>query len=343
MTKKITIITAVSIIIMLTMVLVGNAEVGNNSFETPVVKTSQKWDIFDSGTPGLEWEVEWYGGATSYKGVPRPEVAKLEFHRGVLGNAQDGAQYIELDTDWEGPGGSLNNEPASVKITQEVELIAGCSYSLNYYWSPRPKHGDNKMNVYIDDSVVNSHSGSGGSSPIWNYEQVAFEASENLVEIGFAETGTADSLGMFLDNVSVEITESDTDGDGIYDCVDNCLEDYNPNQEDSDGDGIGDACELSICSVTGEDTAEDSGYTRLGVNRWVLKWNAQEGEFLWETKNPNGKGPRKEFTLEQTQGCSCEQILTWLHENYPEEYGEMKGHWKFGCSISVIEEFIEKF
>ncbi len=36
----------------------------------------------------------------------------------------------------------------------------------------------------------------------------------------------------------------DSDGDGVYDDIDNCPDDYNPLQEDFDGDGVGDACEV---------------------------------------------------------------------------------------------------
>ncbi len=37
---------------------------------------------------------------------------------------------------------------------------------------------------------------------------------------------------------------SDTDGDGVYDPADNCVDIANPNQADIDGDGIGDPCDL---------------------------------------------------------------------------------------------------
>lgn len=43
---------------------------------------------------------------------------------------------------------------------------------------------------------------------------------------------------------------SDTDGDGIPDNADNCIDEPNSDQADEDGDGIGDACD--ICEVPGD-------------------------------------------------------------------------------------------
>ena len=43
-----------------------------------------------------------------------------------------------------------------------------------------------------------------------------------------------------------ELSDSDTDGDGILDAADNCPAVANPDQADSDGDGIGDACDMDL-------------------------------------------------------------------------------------------------
>jgi hypothetical protein len=48
------------------------------------------------------------------------------------------------------------------------------------------------------------------------------------------------------------IMPSDADGDGILDGLDNCPNQYNPDQEDSDGDGVGDICEVSAIPTTSE-------------------------------------------------------------------------------------------
>jgi len=84
--------------------------------------------------------------------------------------------------------------------------------------------------------------------------------------------------------------------------------------------------------LNGEDrcpgTVADVPEKRLGTNRWM--WNGEE----WITKSPNGVGPDFTVTMEDTHGCSCDQILDEMG------YGEKTGHRKFGCSKSVLEDFI---
>ena len=44
---------------------------------------------------------------------------------------------------------------------------------------------------------------------------------------------------------------ADSDGDGINDDVDNCIDDANPLQVDSNGDDIGNVCDADIAGPTG--------------------------------------------------------------------------------------------
>lgn len=179
--------------------------VTNGGFESPVVTHNLGWDVYDSGTPGLGWSVAWWSGSPTYNGVTRPAVAHLELHRGVNGwSHAAGAQHAELDTDWDGPGGGLNNEPASVSIYQDLTTQNGI-YALRYAWSPRPNHGDNRLEVYWGGTKVAEHSGAGGGSPVWTSEQLSVNAAAGTTQLEFREVGTANSLGMFLDAVEVEL------------------------------------------------------------------------------------------------------------------------------------------
>ena len=178
----------------------------NGSFEVPEVTNTAKWQIFPNGSDGLEWTVEWVGDTTIYNSRTRPAPALIEYHDGVLGNAQDGDQYTELDSDWFGPNDSLNGEPALVKIYQNIITVPGQKYKLHYYFSPRPNTAstENTMYVKIDDSLVTTHGPvAGGSSIVWTESTYEFTASNALTKIEFVGGGTDNSLGVFLDNVSV--------------------------------------------------------------------------------------------------------------------------------------------
>jgi hypothetical protein len=138
----------------------------------------------------------------------------------------------------------------------------------------------------------------------------------------------------------------DTDGDGICDVWDNCSSIANQSQADSDGDGIGDACDS--CPVDPLNDADHDGVcgdvdlcpdtaipealspSDLGVNRWALV----DGDGVFDTRLPKGRGPTRSYTIADTGGCSCSQIIAAL--------GLGKGHAKFGCSISAMDDWLEQ-
>jgi len=88
------------------------------------------------------------------------------------------------------------------------------------------------------------------------------------------------------------------------------------------------------CSCTTPAIDEIPG--SLGVNRHI--WNSGDN---FTTLVPKGKGSFEEiasqFTLADTRGCSCTQILDILQAKTG---GDFEGHRKFGCSKSIIEDWI---
>ncbi|HRO65392.1 MAG TPA: SdrD B-like domain-containing protein, partial [Candidatus Dojkabacteria bacterium] len=128
-------------------------------------------------------------------------------HKGVNGwLPQAGAQYAELDADWFGPSNPLNNEPASVKISQEIATIPGYEYKIEYHFSPRPgtSEADNKLVSAWDGVTLDTHTGAGAGNTTWTKYTKTAEATSEKAVVSFMDDGTPNSLGTFIDNVSVE-------------------------------------------------------------------------------------------------------------------------------------------
>ena len=95
---------------------------------------------------------------------------------------------------------------------------------------------------------------------------------------------------------------------------------------DSDGDGVNDDADLCPATVIPEAGVPLRG---LKPNRWAL--TDGDGDFDTVSKG-KGKGPNRSYTIEDTAGCSCEQII--------ENQGLGDGHTKFGCSISAMDDWV---
>jgi len=156
----------------------------NGSFETPTIGGV---GLFTSDeVPG--WSIEWV-----YDGTP----GLLEIQRtGILVNAAaDGDQYAEMDTH-NGPNGS------NVSIYQDIPTCPGGQYSISYAWRPRPTNESScKLEVYWDGNLIATHES--GPSESWYLENINMEASVSNAQLKFKEIGNGDTLGTFLDDVSV--------------------------------------------------------------------------------------------------------------------------------------------
>jgi uncharacterized protein (TIGR03382 family) len=117
--------------------------------------------------------------------------------------------------------------------------------------------------------------------------------------------------------------QGDEQCDGGDHCKDDCTIkcDY-PHPDDHDG-----VCEHDKCPGTTFDYPSEG----LGVNRWALLDDDDPEDF--DTVHPNGKGPDKSYTIQDTAGCSCKQIIKKLN------LGE--GHKKHGCSISAMDDWVD--
>lgn len=174
--------------------------IANGSFEDPEVDGD--WDIFDLTTyPALAWAVEFVAPF-----IGAPEEASLELHAGVNGwLSSSGDQYAELDSDWQGPEGT-SGEEASVMISQTIDTIPGEEYRLSWDFSPRPgtTQPENDLEVFVSGlGKVANNTAAGAGANVWSSDSYTFTATDVETTVSFADDGDANSVGTFLDNVSL--------------------------------------------------------------------------------------------------------------------------------------------
>jgi hypothetical protein len=124
--------------------------------------------------------------------------------------------------------------------------------------------------------------------------------------------GNADAPAVLATDGATALRSSDHDGTVVFVMT------------DSDGDGIAD--DRDLCAAT--QAPEGVPTVRLGVNHFALV----DGDSVFDTRPPAGGGPGVGFTLEDTGGCSCEQIIDRL--------GLGLGQRKHGCSVGTMQSWV---
>jgi hypothetical protein len=111
-------------------------------------------------------------------------------HDDIAGNALSQPNLVELD--------------ANSNSTMFMNLAAG-SYSVDYFYSPRPgiDASSNGITLSIGSTTLDSVALSGVGNPdtVWGERTVSFRTGGGALT--FAATGTSDSLGGYLDNITV--------------------------------------------------------------------------------------------------------------------------------------------
>ncbi len=99
---------------------------------------------------------------------------------------------------------------------------------------------------------------------------------------------------------------------------------------DTDGDGVDDPDDFCPDNTMIPEGVPTSG--ALNPNHWALTEDGNGFDFDTVTEC-KGKGPNRSYTIEDTAGCSCEEII--------EIQGLGDGHTKHGCSISAMDDWLD--
>jgi predicted extracellular nuclease len=125
--------------------------------------------------------------------------------------------------------------------------------------------------------------------------------------------GNSDAAVDLINDDTTPLRSSDHDGLVVY------------IEKDSDGDSVTD--DLDVCP--GTVIPEGVPTSGLNPNHYALV----DGDGIFDTVTPPGGGAGDVFTIEDTGGCSCEQIIDALHLG--------QGHRKHGCSVGAMRNWVD--
>lgn len=163
---------------------------------------------------------------------------------------------------WDGPGDS-DNVKLNVDLGACSPVFTGIGWDVTIEtfglsWLSEATIGFTDTDGDPAGEFASIAPGAGDTFPgIATYSGTRDFASSGItpptLDNGFVELEFYESFNDFVDGVDAEYkttstltiayTNSDADGDGVCDDVDNCPDDANADQADIDGDGVGDVCD----------------------------------------------------------------------------------------------------
>jgi hypothetical protein len=152
--------------------------VSNGGFETPDIGGG--YQIYYSSVPGLGWQVGPNG---------------IEIQNRVAGSPNNGNQLCELDP------------VESTSIYQDLATEEGKYYTLAFAFSPRPgtSAADNHLQVKWGDTIVVDLTADGSNlgDTSWTPHTYTMLAHDSTTRLTFTDLGIPNSLGTYIDDVSV--------------------------------------------------------------------------------------------------------------------------------------------
>ncbi|WP_426339400.1 PEP-CTERM sorting domain-containing protein [Pseudoduganella sp. S-14] len=119
----------------------------------------------------------------------------VEVRNNVAGTAQDGGNFLELDS-------SVNSW-----ISQTIDTVAGGRYDLSFYYAPREhtSAATNGIDVLWNGNLLKHVEQDNFTSKTnWFKIELSMFAVGSLSNLSFQASGISDSIGGSLDNVSLK-------------------------------------------------------------------------------------------------------------------------------------------
>ncbi|MFI5405529.1 MAG: hypothetical protein ACHQ1D_03330 [Nitrososphaerales archaeon] len=188
----------------------------NGCFEKPVVTNSKKWNIYNKTIASdLGWDVMWLKDIDDVKVGNNPclpgeygygSSGLLELQKGILDGPAEGYQHAELDSDCNGPNNNVRSgEYSSVGISQSISTSEMNDYKITFAYKARPDQPLSTNGLVVSWNGADVTPNLDFSKKNWKYASiiVGVTADQDLTTLTFEDTGTPDSFGTFLDDVSV--------------------------------------------------------------------------------------------------------------------------------------------